>query len=116
MAPGEARFAILFPLLLIAGCDQASSDLAAIKTSRSLAAERALVARLDSDGRLRRTYSENMQRAAVKQLLSEREALSRPDDAAGQAIGAAALLPDQAVPLRAAARHLSDIEARREDH
>lgn len=116
MAPKFHTFAILSAALLVAGCDQASSDLAAIKTARSLTAERALVARLDTEAKLRPAYSKGMQRAGVKQLLSERDALSRSDGEAGQAIGAAAALPDQAVLLDAAAARLAAIEAKREDH
>jgi hypothetical protein len=103
-------------LLIASGCDQASSDLASIKTARSLAAERALAARLDSAGKLRSAYSDGMQRAGTKQLVSARGAVSDPDGDAGRAIGAAAVLPDQAGALDAAARRLAAIEAQREDH
>jgi hypothetical protein len=103
-------------LLIASGCDRASSDLATIKTARSLAAERALIARLDNAGKLRRAYSEGMQRAGTKQLLSAHNLLSEPDGEAGQAIGAAAVLPDKAGALHAAAGYIAAIEARRENH
>ena len=102
---------MLLVVLLVAGCDQASSDLAVVKTARSLAAERALVAKLDGEGKLRRAYADGMQRAGVKQLLSGRNTLSQPDGAAGQAIGAAAAAPDKAGPSQ-----LARIETQREDH
>lgn len=98
------------------GCDRASSDLAAIKTARSLAAERALVSKLDAAGKLRPAYSDGMQRAGVEQLVSARAALSQPDGNAGQVIGAAAALPDDAGSLRAAARRLAETEAQHEGH
>jgi hypothetical protein len=101
---------------MLGGCDQASGDLATIKTARSLAAERGLVAELTARGELRRKYAEGMQRAAVQQLVSARAALSAPDGAAGQAIGAAATLADHPRALRAAALRLARIEMQRENH
>lgn len=108
-------------LLLVAasglcGCDSASSDLATVKTARSLAAERALVAELNARARLRPAYSQGMQRAAVQQIVSARGQLSNPDGASGQAIGAAAVLPDKAEPLQDAVRRLIALEKRRENH
>lgn len=107
---------MLLAMLLVTGCGQASGDLAVIKTARSLAAERALVAKLDAEGKLRRAYAGGMQRAGVQQLLSGRNALSQPEGAAGQAIGAAAAVRDEAGALRAAALQLARIEAQRENH
>ncbi|HEU4968740.1 hypothetical protein [Sphingomonas sp.] len=117
MISSVSRFAMLAAaVLILGGCDSASSDLATIKTARSLAAERALVARLTANGKLRRAYAEGMQLGAVTQLVSARGALARSDGDSGQAIGAAAALPDQAERLHAAALRLAEIEARREDH
>jgi hypothetical protein len=99
----------------LCGCDSASSDLATVKTARSLAAERALVAELDARTRLRPAYSEGMQRAAVQQIVSARGQLSNPDGTAGRAIGAAAVLPDKAEPLQDAVRRLIALEKQRED-
>ena len=101
---------------MLCGCDQASSDRATVKTARSLTAERGLVAKLDAERKLKHAYSDGMQRDGVKQLVSARAALSTPDGQAGQAIGAAATLPDNAGALRAAARRLAKIETQREDH
>ena len=116
MALARSTLLLLASVVTLCGCDQASSDLATIKTARSLAAERGLVAALDAAGKLRTAYSDGMQRAGVEQLVSARGTLSAPDDPAGQAIGAAAALPDDARALRAAAYWLADIETQREDH
>jgi len=112
----SSTLAMLAAAAMLCGCDQASSDLATIKTARSLTAERGLVAELRAGGKLREPYSEGMQRAGVEQLVSARAALSAPDGPAGQAIGGAATLPDDAGALRAATRSLARIETQREDH
>lgn len=116
MASASSTLLLLASVATLGACDQASSDLATIKTARSLAAERGLVAELDASGKLRRVYSDRMQRAGVEQLVSARGTLSAAEDPVGQAIGAAAALPDDAPALRAAAERLADIEAQREDH
>ena len=111
-----ARAIMVVALLIAGGCDQASSDLATIKTARSLAAERALVARLNAQNKLRPAYSQGMQRGGVEQIVAARSQLSQPDGSAGRAIGAVAALPDDASPLRLGARRLAAIEAQRENH
>jgi hypothetical protein len=116
MASASPTLILMTTAAMLCGCDQASSDLATIKTARSLTAERGLVAELGARSKLRRAYSDRMQRDGVKQLVSARAALSAPDGVAGQAIGAAATLPDKAGALRAAARRLAKIETQREDH
>jgi hypothetical protein len=116
MASASSALLLLASVTTLSACDQASSDLATIKTAPSLAAERGLVAELDAAGKLRHAYSEGMQRAGVEQLVSARGSLSAPDDPAGKTIGAAAALPDDAPALRAAAYRLADIETQREDH
>lgn len=111
-----ARAIVVVALLIAGGCDQASSDLATIKTARSLAAERALVARLNAQNKLRPAYSQGMQRGGVEQIVAARSQLSQPDGEAGHVIGAVAALPDDAGPLWRGAHRLAAIETQREDH
>lgn len=88
------RGALFIPILLSA-CSSSDAELAALKSAHSIVAEWAAVARLETAGRVNRTYADGMARDAKSQLASERAAL-KPDDPAARLIDGLGPAPDPA--------------------
>lgn len=105
------RGALLIPIALSA-CSSSDAGLAALKGARSVVAEWAAVARLETAGRVNRTYADGMARDAKAQLASERAAL-KLDDPAARLIDGLGPTPDPAQLTRTAAA-LGQLEEARE--
>ena len=105
-------FAVL--VLMLAGCDAASSEYPTVTEARSAAAEWAKVNKLASEQRVTANYTRTMREEARRQLSKAASSFSDPRSPQSDEVRALIALPDAAAP-REIGRHvdaLKEIENR----